>query len=88
MALCGLDTDKNFAVLKGQHVSRPRCPRNFRCKSAIRRSEISQTKTSRNLRKSVCFRFCNCKQRLHGVASELFELGNIDWDFSLTNYAR
>ena len=62
VALCGVDTDKNFAVLKSQQSVGPDCPRNFRCKSAIRRSEINQMKISFSLRKSVRFRGCNCKE--------------------------
>src|SRR5437867_1546159 len=46
VALCGLDTDKNFAVLKGQYVSRPRSSEKL---SMQKRHTLSRPQLTRKL---------------------------------------
>src|SRR5580704_12873540 len=45
---------------------------NFRCNCAIRRSEMSQTKTQCNSSKSVDFRLLNCKQRCKAFTAKFW----------------
>ena len=56
---------------------------NLRCNEAIRRSEMSQTNTARNLLNSVALPLLQSQTTTNGRRSEVFEFGNVDGDFAL-----
>jgi len=78
VALCGLDTDKNFAVLKGQYVSGPRLSEKLSMQK--RHTPIGNQPNGNfaRLAQVSLFSLLQLQRMLHGVARELFELGNID----------
>src|SRR2546423_1058909 len=83
VALCGLDTDKNFAVLKGQYVSRTRLPEKL---SMQERHPPVGNQPNRNfarLAQISLFSLLQLQRMLHRFGRELFERGNIDPSFPL-----
>src|SRR6266568_6958877 len=79
----GLDTDKNFAVLKREHVSRPR----FFEKLPVQKSHPpignEPHEDLAQLTQITSFPLSQSQTTLHGAICEGFQLTNIDADFSL-----
>jgi len=79
----GLDTDKNFAVLKREHVSRPR----FSEKLPVQKSHPpignEPHEDLAQLTQITSFPLSQLQAMLHGSRCKGFKLTNIDADFSL-----
>src|SRR6267142_4214228 len=78
VALCGLDTDKNFAVLKGQYVSRSRLSEKPPMQKPHPSIGNQPDENFAQLAQVSLFSLLQLQRMLHGVARELFKFGNID----------
>ena len=78
VALRGLDTDKNFAVLKGQYISRPRLSEKLPMQKRHTPVGNQPNRNFARLAQVSLFSLLQLQGMLHGVARELFEFGSID----------
>ena len=78
-----LDTDKNFAVLKREHVSGPRFSEKLAMQSRYAPIGNEPDKNFAQLAQISSFSLSQSQATLHGCCGKLFKLANIDWDFSL-----
>jgi len=79
----GLNTDKNFAVLKRQHISRPSLPEKF---SMQKRHSSIGNKPDKDLARLAqvgSFPLSQVQTMLESVRCEPLELGNVHRNFSL-----
>jgi hypothetical protein len=83
VAPCGLDTDKNFAVLKGQYVSRPRLSEKLPMQ---KRHPPIRNKPHENFTRFAqvaSFPIAQLQAMLHGLARKLLELADVHRNLSL-----
>ena len=75
---CGVDTDENFAVLKGHYVSRPRLSEKLPMQKRHPSIGNQPDENFAQLAQVSSLALLQLQRMLHGVARELFEFGNID----------
>jgi hypothetical protein len=83
VAPCRLDTDKNFAVLKCQHVSRPRFSEKFSMQKRHPPIGNEPHEEFARLAQVGSFPLSQLQTMLEGIRCEPFKLANINRDFTL-----
>ena len=80
---CGLDADKDFAVLKREHVRRPRFSEKFPVQKRHPPIGDEPNEDLGQVAQVASFPLSQLQAALHGACCECLKLTNIDADFSL-----
>jgi len=83
VAARGLDTDKNFAVLEREHVSRARLSEKFPMQKRHPPIGNEPHESFARLAQVASFRLLQLQTTLESIRCELFELGDVHRNFSL-----
>ena len=84
VAPCGLDADKNFAVLEREHVSRPRLSEKLPMQKRHAPIGNQPHEDLRQVAQIASFPLSQVQTVLEGIRCEPFKLSNIHRNFSLT----